>query len=103
MKQVCRQEEGQLAEGTGWCASLPANGVSHCSIKASRHNDESGVELIGNGQQHVLEGRQVVAVAHAAGEPGHIHREALAWAGACGIMCPCAWVEHAPAARQEQP
>ena len=60
----------------GWRS--PSNWVPDCSIETSRDDDEARVELIGDGQQHVLERGHVVSIAHLPLQPGHIDREALA-------------------------
>lgn len=74
----------------------PANGVASGGIKAGRDDDEIGAVLMSDGDNDMIEGRHIVAVAHAAHGPGHIHCEPLPCALAHLLNCPSAGVEVAP-------
>mmetsp|Transcript_22932 Transcript_22932/g.58556 ORF Transcript_22932/g.58556 Transcript_22932/m.58556 type:complete len:317 (-) Transcript_22932:697-1647(-) len=72
-----------------------ADGVALRGVKARRHNDEVGVELVRDGQQHVVQRADVVAVAHVGAVPGNVDAVALPAPDAHLVHCARARVERA--------
>ena len=98
---ACASTTGnELTAGQSIGGHSPSNGISNCSIKASRDNNEARVELVGNGQQHMLECSHVIPIAHLPFQPGHIDREALPGASTRGLSSTSARIEPASAGKQ---